>query len=173
MSKFGDWKKLEDIMKGFDKRLEKNCNVALARAGLVLETAIKRRLLTSADMKALHSFSIRMKGSSKPLIDHGDLIASVHSVFVEADAVFVGVNRKNAAGVDIAALHEREKGTRIKVTPKMRAWLAVHGLRLKKSTTELFIPGRPYVKPAYRDFKQKGVAKELFIGAVKKTLGGE
>jgi len=114
-----------------------------------------------------------MKGSSKPLIDQGDLLGSVGFRFVELDTVFVGVHRKAADGTDIAAIHEREEGTRIKVTPKMRAFLHAHGLHLKATTTEIFIPGRPFVKPAYEDFKEKGIPKKLFVKAVEKTLKGK
>ena len=101
------------------------------------------------------------------------LLTSVNWAFVGPTAVFVGANRTSESGADLAALHEREDGTRIKVTPRMRGYLAAHGFYLKKETTELFIPGRPYIHPAYRDFKQQGVAKKLFSEAVKKTLQGE
>ena len=173
MSRFGDWKKLEKIMRGFDRNLQKNCTVALARAGASLEGAIKERILDGKDMDPNHPFTVAMKGSSKPLIADGDLLASVNWSFIGPTAVFVGPNRKSESGVDLAALHEREEGTRIKVTPKMRGYLAAHGFHLKKETTELFIPGRPYVQPAYRDFRGKGVAKKLFSDAVTKTLKGD
>ena len=73
----------------------------------------------------------------------------------------------------MAELHEREEGVRIKVTPKMRAYLHARGFHLKPETTELFIPGRPYIKPAFRDFKAKGHIKGLFGKAVEKTLEGD
>ncbi len=86
--------------------------------------------------------------------------------------MFVGAHRKAADGTDIAELHEREEGVRIKVTPKMRAYLHARGLHLKRSTTEIFIPGRPYIKPSFRDFKAKGHMKGLFGKAVERTLKG-
>ena len=42
-------------------------------------------------------------------------------------------------------LHE---GCRIKVTPKMRAFLAAKGLYLKQSTKYINIPPRPFIDPA-------------------------
>jgi len=173
VAKFGQWKELRDVMKRFGDRLKKNCSTALMRAGIELEGIIKDRILSGRGMKKLHGFTVEEKGSSKPLIDDGDLLNSVGYRFVGPDAVFVGVHRKAEDGTDIAAIHEREEGTRIKVTPKMRAYLHARGFHLKPTTTELFIPGRPFVKPSYRDFRRKGIAKKLFGKAIKKTLEGE
>ena len=173
MPKFGQWGKLRDVMKGFDERLQKNCSVALMRAGVLLEGMIKDRIISGRDMAKLHGFTVEQKGSSKPLIDDGDLLGSVGHRFVEKNAVFVGAHRKAADGTDVAELHEREKGTRIKVTPKMRAYLHARGFHLKPETKVLFIPGRPYIKPAYRDFKAKGHMKGLFGKAITKTLKGD
>lgn len=173
MPKFGQWGKLRDVMKGFDRRLQKNCSVALMRAGVLLEGMIKDRIISGRDMAKLHGFTVEQKGSSKPLIDDGDLLGSVGHRFVEKNAVFVGAHRKAADGTDVAELHEREKGTRIKVTPKMRAYLHARGFHLKPETKVLFIPGRPYIKPAFRDFKAKGHMKGLFGKAITKTLKGD
>ena len=173
MAKTGNWRKLRDVMRGFDSRLQKNCKVALMRAGVQLEGIIRDRIITGRDMKPLHPFTVEQKGSSKPLIDDGDLLGSVGFRFVRKNAVFVGAHRRTADGIDLAALHEREEGTRIKVTPKMRAYLHARGLHLKRTTTEIFIPGRPYIKPAFRDFKAKGHMRGLFGKAVTKTLKGE
>lgn len=173
MGKVGDWRKLKNIMRKYDRRVMKNCTVALMRAGLKLESIIKSRIIDGKGMSPLHGFTIEEKGSSKPLVDEGDLLGSVGLRFLARDAVFVGVHRKSEDGTDIAAIHEREEGTRIKVTPKMRAYLHAKGFHLKPETDELFIPGRPFIKPSYRDFKEKGIAKELFSEAVEKTLKSE
>jgi hypothetical protein len=173
MGRTGDWKKLKNIMRKYDQRIMKNCTVALMRAGVKLESTIKNRIIDGKGMGPLHGFTIEEKGSSKPLIDEGDLLGSVGLRFLAKDAVFVGVHRKARDGTDIAAIHEREEGTRIKVTPKMRAYLHARGFHLKPETDELFIPGRPFIKPSYRDFRERGIAKELFTEAVEKTLKGE
>ena len=171
--RFGDWRKLKNVMEKCDARIRKNCTIALMKAGLRLESMIKDRILSGKGMKPLHGFTIERKGSSKPLVDEGDLLGSVGMRFIEMDTVFVGVHRKAADGTDVASVHEREEGTRIKVTPRMRAYLHGIGLHLKPTTTEIFIPGRPFVKPSYEDFKEKGVAKELFEEAVENTLKGK
>jgi len=133
---------------------------------------IKDRIISGKGMAKLHGFTVDQKGSSKPLIDDGDLLGSVGYRFVEKDAVFVGAHRKAADGTDVTALHEREEGTRVPVTPKMRAYLHARGFHLKPSTTHPFIPGRPYVKPAFRDFRAKGHMSGLLAEAVGKTLRG-
>lgn len=172
MPKFGDWKKCRDIMKKYDTRIRKNGTLALHKAGLKLESIIKNRILDGKGMKPLHGFTVASKGSSKPLVDGGDLLGSVGHRFVTGDAIVVGVHRKAADGTNVAAIHEREHGTRIRVTPKMRAYLHGQGFHLKPETKELFIPGRPFMAPSFRDFREKGISKELFIEAVEKTLQG-
>jgi hypothetical protein len=173
VAKYGQWAKLRDIMKGFDRRLRENCSVALTRAGILLEGMIKDRIVSGKGMPKLHGFTINQKGSSKPLVDGGDLLGSVGHRFVDRHTIFVGAHRRAADGTDVAELHEREKGTRVKVTPKMRAYLHARGLHLRPTTTHLFIPGRPYIKPSFRDFKAKGHMKGLFGKAITKTLKGE
>jgi hypothetical protein len=93
--------------------------------------------------------------------------------FIEELAVFVGVHRRAEDGTDVAAIHERENGTRVPVTPKMRAFLHARGFHLKPETTELFIPGRPFVKPAYRDFRERKTAEKLTAQLVEETFGGK
>ena len=173
MAQFGGWRQLRNVMRGFDRRLRGNCSVALARAGITLEGMIKDRIISGRGMTQLHGFTVDQKGSSKPLIDDGDLLGSVSHRFVTKDTVFVGAHRKAADGTDVAALHEREEGTRVRVTPKMRAYLRARGFFLRRTTTHLFIPGRPFIKPAYRDFKAKGHMRGLFGRAVERTLKGD
>ena len=169
----GDWEKLTRIMGDFDERLHRNATKTLRRAGEELASDIRTRILDSKDMQPLHGFTIEQKGSSKPLIDDSDLLGSVGMRFIEELAVFVGVHRRAEDGTDIAAIHEREEGTRVPVTPKMRAFLHARGFHLKPETTELFIPGRPFVKPAFRDFRERKTAEKLTAELVEETLGGK
>ena len=166
------WERLKRTMGEFDERLHRNAAKTLRRAGEELASDIRTRILDGKDMKPLHGFTIEEKGSSKPLIDDGDLLGSVGMRFIEELAVFVGVHRRAEDGTDVAAIHEREEGTRVPVTPKMRAFLHARGFHLKPETTELFIPGRPFVKPAYRDFRERKTAEQLTAELVKETLEG-
>ena len=172
-SRFGEWRKLQDIMEGFDNRLHRNAEKALRKAGEELASDICERILDGKDMAPLHGFTIEQKGSSKPLIDDGDLLASLGVWSIEDLAVIVGVHRKAEDGTDIAALHEREEGTRVPVTPKMRAYLHARGFHLKPETTELFIPGRPFMKPAYQDFRDRRAAEDIVVEFVEETLEGK
>ena len=169
----GDWKKLKNIMGEFDERLHRNAEKTLRRAGEELASDMKTRILDGKDMKPLHGFTIAQKGSSKPLVDDGDMLGSIGVRFIEELAVFVGAHRKTEDGRDLVELHNRENGTRVKVTPKMRAYLRARGFNLKKETTELFIPGRPFIKPAYEDFKDRKVAEKLALQMVEDTLEGK
>jgi hypothetical protein len=169
----GEWEKLKGILEGFDERLYRNARKMLRRAGEELAADIRTRILDGKDMKPLHGFTIAEKGSTKPLIDDGDLLASVGVRFIEELVVFVGVNRRAEDGTNVAAIHEREDGTRVPVTPQMRAFLHSRGFHLKPETKELFIPGRPFVKPAYLDFRERKSAEKLAAELVESTLGGK
>ncbi len=166
------WDRLKKILDGFEERLRQNARKMLTRAGQELASDVRGRILDGKGMK-LHPFTIRMKKSSKPLIDGGDLLGSVGAEFVEELAVLVGVNRKAADGTNLGALHEREEGTRVPVSPKMRGFLAARGLHLKGTTKELFIPGRPFLRPAYKDFRDRKSAEGLAVELVEKTLAGK
>ena len=166
----GDWDKLMGVMGRFDEKLKKNAREALSRAGAELAGRVQERILDGKDMKPLHGFTIEQKGSSKPLIDDGDLLGSVGFSFMDEFSVIVGVNRKAKDGTDVAALHEREEGTRVPVTPKMRAFLHAKGFHLKPETRELFIPGRPFLKPVARDYEASGRLRELGLEVIEKTV---
>ena len=68
----------------------------------------------------------------------------------------------------LAAIHEY--GCRIKVTPKMRAYLHSQGLHLKKSTSEIVIPERSFLRAGF-DEVHKDVIKRT-DPLVMDVLGG-
>ena len=68
----------------------------------------------------------------------------------------------------LAAIHEY--GCRIKVTPKMRAYLHRQGLHLKKSTTEIVIPERSFLRAGF-DEHSAGVIKKT-DPLIADVLGG-
>ena len=64
----------------------------------------------------------------------------------------------------LAAIHEY--GCRIKVTPKMRAWLHRNGLHLKESTTEIIIPERSFLRNGFDKNHEKIIkVNEAALGA--------
>lgn len=172
-ARFGDWDRLINVMARFDERLRKNARQALTRAGVELAGMVKDRILDGQDMKPLHGFTVERKGSSKPLIDDGDLLGSVDFAFLDELSVIVGAKRRAEDGTDVAGVHEREDGTRVRVTPKMRAFLHARGFHLKPETKELFIPGRPFLRPAALDYAASGKPRELGLAVIEKTVEEE
>ncbi len=170
--RFGDWNRLIDVMERFGERLRSNAHRALKRGGEELAGMARERILDAKDMTPLHGFTIEQKGSSKPLVDGSDLLGSIGVSFLDELSVIVGAERKADDGTDLAELHEREDGTRISVTPKMRAFLHAKGFHLKPETKEIFIPGRPFLKPAARDFEASGRPAELGLEVIEKTVEG-
>lgn len=110
----------------------------------------------------------RRKGSTKALIDNGDLIGSIHAKQEQPGWWTVGVHRKERTQdgeslIDLAVIHEY--GTRqytITVTPKMHRFslfLLVQGILKapwpvgKKLNRQ--IPARPFLHPAHDEWVQE------------------
>ena len=69
----------------------------------------------------------------------------------------------------LASIHEY--GCKIKVTPKMRKYLAATGLHLKPTTTHITIPERAFLRNGYDESKDEIIAKaENLLGQV---IGGK
>lgn len=143
---------------------------ALVRA---MRAGIRRQAPAGQAFKPLAASTIAMKGSSKALIDKGDLIASIATrnlaLARRSIARFVGVHR-TALGKDgrnlanIAEIHEfGTKPYTIPVTPKLRAWwaaMAAKGIfagRLSKGRTAIHHPGvpaRPFLRPPFEKWQE-------------------
>lgn len=100
--------------------------------------------------KPLSKFTVERKGHSYKLIDTKGLYRSFNWAIVSAQAgpgtgeVWVGIIR-DPRNATLMMIHEN--GARIRVTPKMRAFLHSIGMHLKKSTTTITIPPRPVMGP--------------------------
>lgn len=69
----------------------------------------------------------------------------------------------------LASIHEY--GCKIKVTPKMRKYLAATGLHLKSTTTHITIPERAFLRNGYDESKDEIIAQaEAVLGDV---IGGK
>ncbi len=66
----------------------------------------------------------------------------------------VGVKGEHAW---LASIHEY--GCKIKITPKMRKWLHRNGLHVKKSTTEITIPERSFLRTGFDQCHMKAVER--------------
>ena len=74
----------------------------------------------------------------------------------------------NAKSTFIAKI--QEFGCKIPVTKKMRGWFAyTHGVHLKKTTTEIVIPPRPFMRMTYSEHKTKWL--NLVKTMLKKDFG--
>jgi hypothetical protein len=139
--------------------------------------ATKTNALTAADAIKVaiaqgltpdnHPLTEILKGSSRPLVDGGDLSASIHGKAINWNLAFIGVlknvkkkglpfaSKKALMGqIAIAAiLHE---GIDIKVTDKMRRFFTIMAMKhpgkvkpLKAGTSVISIPGRPFLEEAF------------------------
>lgn len=169
----GDWKKLNNILN--PQRMKSKLHAAAARVGNYGASEVKKGIVSGApggdNFKPNHPYTIAQKGSSKPLINKGDLVGSVNYKVLDNDRVFIGVNRQTKNGKDvanIAAVHEF--GCVIKVTPKMRAYLHHNGLHLKKSTEYIHIPPRPFLSPIFKSPEFLNKIAEIYLRAVKEAF---
>lgn len=169
MSKLsGDWSRLDEILN--PSRIAAGVKQAASRVGNYGASEVKKGIVSSAPggQKFVPNspMTIARKGSSKPLIDNGDLVGSITYQVIDADNVFVGVKKGNEA--NIAAVHEF--GCTIQVTPKMRAYLHHQGIHLKASTQYIVIPPRPFLRPVLLgdDFKAK--VAEIYIQAIERIF---
>lgn len=160
----------------FQAVLSKHMRRATAMNGMVAVRRQREVIRGTESIAANAALTIHIKGSSKPLVDHGDLFKAITFEVVDDYRVFVGVLRTNEEAFNLAvALHE---GAAIQVTPAMRGmffflWKASIGdipgealtgraaelyqrrpggwLPLKASTAVITIPPRPWATVAFND----------------------
>ncbi len=84
---------------------------------------------------------------------------------LSSHSVEVGATGENAW---LAGIHEY--GCHIQVTPKMRAWFARNGYPLKKTTTEIVIPERSFLRAGF-DENAEGIV-EMYEDALGDVLDG-
>lgn len=84
----------------------------------------------------------------KKLNKFPEMTASLQAI--DGKTINVGVKGEHAW---LASIHEY--GCRIKVTPKMRAWLHANGLHIKEATTEIVIPERSFLRSGFDECHEK------------------
>jgi len=161
----GDWDKVSQIFNA--ARIKNALYGVAAKVGNYGASEVKKGIRSGAPggqtFQALSEFTIQRKGSSKPLIDKGDLIGSITFEVVDDDSVAIGVKKGNAG--NIAAVHEY--GCTIEVTPKMRAFLHYNGIHLKEATTYINIPPRPFLRPVLASKKFQKKVAEMYLNALR------
>ena len=169
----GDWDKISGkaIAGAFTGKLNINLRRATTLNAMLVKKAIRRKIQGRIP-PANSALTQAIKGSSKPLVDKGQLFQSITHRVISPFTAEVGIAKGNAYANIGAAVHE---GAVIPVTPQMRGLFAVlanasrgnsSGLTgraaqlfarnkdwkgLKKSTTSIKIPSRPFVKLAMAD----------------------
>jgi len=141
----------------WEQRLDRNALRLIRREANILRGDIVRGIRSQAPggdkFLPLSPQTIRRKGSSKALIDRGDLIRSVNvSDFEGGKVIFVGVNRQEQDSEgnmleDIAATHEYGSGP--SASPQ--------------------IPPRPFLRPAFREWLKVGPPR--FAQDLAKSMG--
>lgn len=170
--RYGDWDRALEVMRGIEAKYDRAVNRGLHRVGVHVRDKIKRGIRDQApggkEFVPLHPATVAAKGSSKALIDNGDMVGAITYKITSPEQVFVGLLRtaKNKQGEELANLgHIHEYGRIVRVTPKMRGYLAaVLGLHLKPETIAITIPARPFLRPvlnAEKDEVVKIFQKEL------------
>lgn len=174
--------------KKFDKRIRRRVELATKKNALVAEGAIKRAI-NSGQFDRNSVITIAMKGSSRPLVDTGALVASINHDVPKWDVAFIGVLRSRkvprkgkgkARAYDILnvafVLHE---GASIKVTPKMRRFFAAMAREnpgqwfpIRKGTSVIQIPRRPFLEAAFEDSRLALKYRRNWEDAVQRALSG-
>jgi len=137
----------------YSKKVKKGISKATGKLAHDLRkqivTGIRKQAPAGIQFKPLRPATIKKKGSSKALIDHGDLIRSINVTKLGDLAYFVGVNRSVMAKngkpmVNIAEVHEF-------------------------GTKDGRIPARPYLRPTWRVWSH--FAEEEWVKLVAKEIG--
>lgn len=182
MQKVGDWDKAAKVLNGLAAKYQAALIKGMHRTGQMFRDEARKGIRNQAPggqpFEPLSQFTIDNKGSSKALIDHGDLINSI-TFLVEPQnmAVFVGILRTATSKradtgeeylANIARIHE--EGALVPVTPKMRAYFKARwGINLKAGF--ITIPARPFLLPTFKKHAPQAVKE--FRAVVGRVLRGD
>lgn len=156
--KSGHWKLLDYNMVQLSTRVRAAQHLVVQQEAQYFRGKIIRAFNTSGQSNGkrwapLKPGTIEAKGSSKPLIDRGDLRNSVVAIPAGRNRAFVGVSSKKRSAdgtrmVDIAAVHEFGRVIAIQVTQRMfnyvMAQLSERGGKSRKGSGK-FKPGATLV----------------------------
>ena len=171
---------MEELLdpKKFEARLQRNVAKSMKTVGRLGADKIVEEI-NAGKYKSNSPITIFFKESGRPLVDSGNLTASITSKLDEWHTVMIGVLRnkvtpqKDGKGeyvFNIARwVHE---GMTIKVTEKMRRWLAARIPNpLRSSTKRLRIPKRPFLRAAVSK-QMYAVYRKPWMKALEDTFRG-
>lgn len=170
MRKIGDWKRARRELPGMaDKYRDAQIMAVRQEAEFfrkkVIECFKTGGKSSNIAWKPNAPSTIRAKGSSKPLIDSGDLVGSVTIIQASTDTFFCGVpnnarSKKGKPFVKIGKVHEFGKTITMKISKKQHGWMMANIKKLgggKKSggssgtfkvggTLKIIIPARSFLR---------------------------
>ncbi len=190
----GDWEKAKRIGGGeLQKAMRRGMKFGILKAAGHIQVLMKLNVSRGrSEYAPLHPFTIEQKGSEQTLVNHGDMLNSI-TIQSRGDLrVMVGLFRgvKHTSGkpiVNIGLVHEF--GATIPVTDAIRRALGFLGMfsigdardspenregsnleDTDKSEgaafTEIVIPPRPFVRPAWQEGRDE--AGKLILRAIEK-----
>lgn len=139
-------KKIDKIASNMDKYIDRSMSKEMQLLKRLMVVGIRKQAPGGIPFKPLAPSTIMAKGSTKALINHGDLIRSINVKRISSGIYFVGVHKmsKAKAGKNLANIAEvMEFGTKDKR-----------------------VPARPFLIPAFDEWK-KGSQKRLLASIVK------
>ena len=139
------WLKVQAGFYAFKFAMRKHQKQYLRSVGDIAKEFIQENIesggrLANAPFKANSPVTVAKKGSSKPLIDNGDLKRLISVQIIGSNQIKVGALKKHPAGVDLAAIHE-------------------HGARTGRNHS-IDIPARPFVGPSAKSPKLRKLLEE-------------
>lgn len=132
IDKEGPWgNTLNGLAQFGSKTLAANTKIVLKAAQIAAKLVVKNigasGALVGAPFAANSAVTVAMKGSSKPLIDHGDLMGSVTSKQLSATSATAGIFKGHPSGANIGMIMEEgtnRAGRGNKVTIPARPFIA-------------------------------------------------
>ena len=104
-----------------------------------------QRTIDCQTMKPLHPFTVKQKGFPAPLIKEGIMSRVTVKKSKNKVEIFPASSRMQPLpGYPRGIAEVQQKGATIQVTDKMRSYLSGKGLHLRKKTTVIRIPARPW-----------------------------
>jgi len=186
--KVGPWNRASRILHAYAFRFHSVVDVAVHKEALRYEREMKLGIRDQAPggqkFRPLSPITVHLKGSSKALIDKGDLMRSIGTTKFGPTAYFVGVHRmkRHRSGrslVNIAKIHEFGQVVIQKVTKKQERYfmaLFIKGLwkrggpgSLPREGDTIMVrtPRREFVAPVYKKLSpgtKERVLRDILVG---------
>ena len=184
----GEWPKFRYIIHNFSPKLRISIRAASRKNAVLVLREVKKGIREQSPggqkFQPLNDLTVREKASVKgigsvksnsALIRYGDLLkAFEYSVDEKNGSFWVGIQKgkKNRSGTDLNMIaRTMNYGMTVTVTPSLRNYFAATGRPLKKETTHLDIPARPFIEPVLKALQP--IIIKNYIDAIDRVLKGK